>query len=270
MRLAKLSENDFNFTQQAIFPTAFQISEIGNCTPVTKPRSNQAVMSEDTRKIFREFTGNSGKNASFLRLYEVQDEVAKRIAYRLHDESAQMLAVIYLELENISRNAPENTVEKISGVVKKLDDLCDQLRQISHELRPVILDQFGLMAGLRFLADGIMKRSSLEVYVTGSLENQLSKPLQIVLYRVVQEALSNVVRHADASFADVKVWLETGSVHCTVTDNGKGILLDNSVLAVPLGLGLTSINERVAAIHGSCKIRTQRGKGTQLHIEIHL
>lgn len=209
-------------------------------------------------------------NMALLKLYDVQEEVAKRIAHRLHDESAQMLAVIYLDLAEIARDAPENTVKKLDGVVKKLDEVCEQLRRLSHELRPLILDQFGLMPGLQVLADGVRKRSGLGVAVTGSIEESLPKALETVLYRVVQEALSNVVRHAKASFVHVNLWKDQGIVHCTVTDNGNGFKVPDSSPAVFDGLGLIGIKERVAAQGGEFRIYSRSGKGTELHVEIPL
>jgi signal transduction histidine kinase len=209
-------------------------------------------------------------NRALLKLYDVHEEVAKRIAHRLHDESAQMLAVIYLDLAEIARDAPENTVKKIDGVIRKLDEVCEQLRKLSHELRPLILDQFGLMPGLQVLADGVRKRSGLGVAVTGSIEESLPKTLETVLYRVVQEALSNVVRHAKASFVHVNLWKDQGIVHCTVTDNGNGFKVPDSNSAVFDGLGLVGIKERVAAQGGDFRIYSRSGKGTELHVEIPL
>jgi signal transduction histidine kinase len=207
---------------------------------------------------------------ALLKLYDVQEDVAKRIAHRLHDESAQMLAVVYLELADIARDASDATTARIGSVVTKLDEVCAQLRRLSHELRPLILDQLGLMAGLEFLAAGVRKRSGLVLNVTGGITGPLGKPAETVLYRVVQEALSNVVRHSRASTARVHLWEEHDRVHCSITDDGVGFLLPDRA-TVPLeGLGLVGIHERVAALKGSCRIFSQRGKGTELRVELPL
>ena len=150
--------------------------------------------------------------AGLRKLYEVLDEEAKRVAHLLHDETAQILAVVYMELAEFSRDAPEAVAERISLVVSLLDDVREQLRTLSHELRPVILDQLGLIPALRFLALGIRKRSDLEVIVHGETFERLSPGIETVLYRTVQEALGNVSRHASASQADVKLWIHNQAV----------------------------------------------------------
>lgn len=209
-------------------------------------------------------------NIPLLRLYDAQEEVAKRIAQRLHDESAQMLAVIYLELAEIARECPDPVARKIAGVVENLDVVSEQLRQLSHELRPRILDQLGLMAGLNFLADGVRKRSGLDINVTGNVDRTLPRKVATVLYRVVQEALSNVVRHACATRVEVRVWKNDSKVFCSVSDDGSGFQMADGNEGAVSGLGLIGINERVVALDGDCKIFSRKGKGTDMQVEIPL
>lgn len=204
------------------------------------------------------------------RLADVQEEVAKRIAQRLHDESAQMLAVVYMELAEIAHQSPEALGRKINGVVEHLDVLKEQLRQLSHELRPLILDQLGLMAALKQLAGGVQKRSGLKVDVAGSIPASLSPALETALYRIVQEALSNVVRHACATEVEVTLWMGEKTVHCSVSDDGIGFQMPEGIGGTVNGLGLIGINERVVALDGNCKIVSRSGKGTELLVEIPL
>lgn len=203
-----------------------------------------------------------GSSTILNRLYEAQEEAGRRVAQRLHDDSAQMLATVYFELARISQDCPAETAEKINGVVKCLDEVCEQLRRLSHEIRPPILDQLGLVPALRFLADGLGRRSGLEIVVRDSTVD-IPPPIQFVLYRVVQEALSNVARHAWAAKAEVSLWVEQGSVHCIVSDDGVGFTMpENGSAAVP-GLGLAGIYERVSALGGDCTIASCRRRGTQ-------
>ncbi|MEY4640387.1 MAG: hypothetical protein RLZZ227_381 [Pseudomonadota bacterium] len=212
----------------------------------------------------------ASSGVALLKLYDVQEEVSRAIAHRLHDESAQMLAVIYLDLADIARDAPEKTATKIRAVVQKLDEVCEQLRSLSHELRPLILDQLGLMPGLQLLAEGVRKRSGLSILVEGRYEARLSKAVETVLYRVVQEALSNVARHAKATAAQIRLWDEGQRIYCSVSDNGTGLRMPDAKPPVFDGLGLVGINERVAALHGTCRIHSVYGKGTELQVEIPL
>lgn len=208
--------------------------------------------------------GNSTSGGGSGALYEAHEEAARRIALRLHDESAQMLATVYLQLAIIARDCPDSTVLKINQVIEQLDGVREQLRGLSHELSPPILDQLGLMPALHFLAKGVRGRSDLKIVVCGNIID-LPRAVGAVLYRVVQEALSNVVRHAHASEAQVRLSVENNKVFCLVSDDGIGL----KPPGVP-GLGLTGIHERVSALKGRCEIASGPKGGMQLQVEIPL
>jgi len=228
-----------------------------------------------------------GGETGFGAFYEAQEEAARRIAHRLHDESAQMLATIYLELAAIARDCPDSTVRKINVVVKQLDGVREQLRGLSHELSPPILDQLGLIPALQSLANGVKARSGLKTEVSGSIAG-LPRLVGAVLYRVVQEALSNVVRHARATKAVVSLAIKDNKVLCTVSDDGIGIKtpdqdslmgmlhrpLDGPVIGPVtgpvIGLGLAGIRDRVTALNGRCRIASRREGGMELQVEIPL
>jgi two-component system sensor histidine kinase UhpB len=222
-------------------------------------------------------------------LYQALEEASRRIALRLHDESAQMLATVYLELAVIARGCPDSTVQKINGVVKQLDGVREQLRGLSHELSPPVLDQFGLMPALQSLANGVRNRSGLKTVVSGNITS-VSRLVGTVLYRVVQEALSNVVRHAKATEAVVRLSIENNRIYCTVSDDGigftapgqhqpapPGVVNDPVYSLVPgpghgpvYGLGLAGIHERVTSLKGRCRIGSCRNGGMELMVEIPL
>lgn len=222
----------------------------------------------DTSEPIQDDQDNSALLLS--RLYEAQEEAARCVAQRLHDDSAQMLAVVYLELANIKRDCDKDIANRIGGVEKLLDGVREQIRGLSHELRPPVLDHLGLVPALRFLASGFSQRSSIEICVVGSAEG-LSHTVEIALYRVVQEALSNIVSHAHATSAEVRLWVSSDNVCCTITDNGAGFTLPDDSIKSTHGLGLLGIYERVAALGGECDIVSCRRKGTrftELQVEI--
>lgn len=209
-------------------------------------------------------------NTALRRLYEVLEEESKRIAHILHDESAQMLATAYLELAEIARESPGPVADKVQHVVGHLDEVREQLRRLSHELRPLILDQLGLIPALRFLANGVKKRSGLDVEVIGETPGRLSQAIETVLYRTVQEALNNVCRHARASHAQIRVWIDRNMIYCSVRDNGVGFKVPEQKQRVTSSLGLVGIEERVDALHGESRIISEPGKGTELQVAIPL
>ncbi|MGH8312121.1 MAG: ATP-binding protein [Gammaproteobacteria bacterium] len=215
--------------------------------------------------------GNRESNAALKRLNAILEEEAKRIAHVLHDEAAQLLASAYLELAEILHDAPDApTVRtRVERVTAHLDQVREHLRRLSHELRPPILDQLGLLPALEFLADGYRKRSGLDVSVQGALKKRLVPEAETALYRVVQEALNNITRHAQAHCVGVRVWREANRVHCTVADDGIGFD-QKAVLAKTgaKGLGIIGIQERVSTLHGTLDIRSTPGAGTELRISV--
>src|SRR5690606_23947824 len=210
----------------------------------------------------------SDSENSRRKLYDLVDAESNRIAQRLHDEAAQMLAVIYLQLADISKKVPDDISTLIADVVGHLDEVCEQLRGLSHELRPLSLDRWGLLPALRLLAKGFQKRTGATVVVTGETGGVLCKAAELAIYRGVQEALTNVRRHAKASTVWIEVELTASSVCCTVRDDGAGFRMP--VKESEVGLGLFGIHERLLSLKGSFVIKSAPGEGTELKMEIPL
>lgn len=240
-------------------------------------RTNPLHVTEDRDRVFKNFNTGRGSESALGAFCEAQEEAARQIAYRLHDESAQMLATIYLGLADIARDCPDSTARKIEMVVSQLDGVREQLRGLSHELCPPILDQLGLMPALESLANGVSERSGLKIKVSGSV-GDLPRLTGAVLYRVVQEALNNVVRHAKAEKAVVRLSIEQDKVLCTVKDDGIGFKMPGDHQSVVIGtidppvngLGLTGIHERVTALKGRCRVSSSQSGGVELKVEIPL
>lgn len=209
--------------------------------------------------------------AAIARVLEAQEETARRIAQSLHDEASQMLALVYLELANIARKSPQQTAERIDRVIHHLDSVCEQMRGLSHELHPMVLERHGLMPALRKLAKGVSKRSGLAVKIMGDVTD-LSPAIEVGIYRVAQEALANVVRHANASRAEVRVWEEGNRIHCSVRDDGVGYrpAEQKSEERYGSGLGLVGIYERVDSLGGECHILSGDRGGMELKLGIPL
>ena len=150
------------------------------------------------------------------------------------------------------------------------DRIHDQLRQISHELRPTILDELGLLPALRFLAEGTSERSGIEVAVKGTLPARLDAPVETAIYRVAQEGLNNIVKHAAARRATIVVSRQPRSLECLITDDGRGFEPERIAGEGRTGLGLLGIRERLDAVGGTLRIVTAPGQGTTLEITVAL
>jgi len=211
-------------------------------------------------------------NVVLHRLNDVLEGQARRIAHALHDEAAQLLASVHLALADVSLHYPDTT-KSVSDVRGLLEQIEERLRNLSHELRPPILEDLGLVPALEFLADSVSKRWGLAVNVNASIDGHVPATVETTMYRIVSEALINVVRHARATHADVVLRKEAHRVICSVRDNGIG--LDASVAEKGKtrgrqGLGLVEIQERTAALGGVLRLVPNIERGTDLTVEIPL
>jgi signal transduction histidine kinase len=210
--------------------------------------------------------GNQETNSALRRLNGILEEEAKRIAHALHDEAGELLATVYLELAELAREPTGPVATRVSRITGYLDRMREQLRRLSHELRPPILDQLGLVPALRFLADGVAKRTGIQVVVEDLTESRLPLQAETSLYRVVQEALTNVTKHARATRVYIRVWIDNGIAFCAVRDDGIGF--ESAGTKTTLGLGLIGIRERVTSLHGTLKIDSAPGKGTEIRVSL--
>lgn len=216
------------------------------------------------------FLGFRESNVVLHRVNEVLEGQARRIGSALHDEAAQLLASVHLALADLAVRQP-GTAKPVQGVRGLLEQIEDRLRNLSHELRPPILDDLGLVPALEFLADTISKRWGVGVAVHATLDRSLPATVETTLYRIAQEALNNVVKHAKATQASVCLRRESHKVACSILDDGVGF--DAAAVARrsgARGLGLVEIQERVVALGGALRLGDNDGGGTDLTVEIPL
>jgi signal transduction histidine kinase len=209
-------------------------------------------------------------NLVLHRLNDVLENQAKRIAYALHAEASQLVASVHLALADLATRLPSERVKEIQSVRGLLDQIEDRIRRISHELRPTILDDMGLVPAIEFLADGISQRWGIPVAVRGTLAGSLPLPVETALYRAAQEGLTNVARHAQATHAEVMLQQSPHLISCVVRDDGKGI--DGAVAGNNRrrGLGLVEIRERMAALGGTLRLVARVERGIDFIVEIPL
>jgi signal transduction histidine kinase len=211
-------------------------------------------------------------NLVLHRLNDVLENQAKRIAYALHAEASQLVASVHLALADVATRLPAEQVKEIQSVRGMLDQVEDRIRRISHELRPTILDDMGLLPAIEFLADGISQRWGIPVTVRGGVAGSLPLPVETTLYRAAQEGLTNVARHAQATCAEVSLCQSPHLITCSVRDDGKGC--DPTVVVTSTngrrGLGLVEIRERAAALGGTLRLVPRLEHGMDLIVEIPL
>jgi len=211
-------------------------------------------------------------NATLRRLNDTLEEGAKRIALSLHDEAGGIIAAARLQLDLAIRDSPNAATERFEEVRKLLDETGERLRHLSHELRPAILDDLGLGKALAFLAQGISSRSAIKVAVFGELRERPSARVELALYRVVQEALNNAIRHAKGvSAISVRLRDKRNSIVCSIRNDGEGFDVDKVLSDKKRqGLGLLGMRERVHSIGGSIAIRSAPDEGTTIEVVVPL
>jgi signal transduction histidine kinase len=161
--------------------------------------------------------------------------------------------------------------DRLDKVRAPLRQCASELRRLSHELRPPVLDDLGLIPALEFLADGVSGRIGVPIAVTGSLAGRPSGPVEVAVYRVIQEALSNVAKHAHASNVVIAIRQSESTLHCSVRDNGTGFDISGvAARRADRGLGLLAIGERINALGGTHQIVTAPGEGTELLLAVPL
>jgi signal transduction histidine kinase len=203
------------------------------------------------------------------RINEMLEEQSKRIAHAVHDEAGQLLAAVFVRLDQASRELSPFCGTCFEEIKLMLELIEVQLREIAHDLRPTVLDDLGLVPAIEELIEKVSKRYGMAITCRSTVPSRLSAPVETALYRIVQESLNNAVKHANATHVDIQLTHDDQHVNCRFQDNGAGFDL-NEVLARrgSRGLGLLGIRERVESLGGTLAIHSLPGSGTRLSITV--
>ncbi len=231
----------------------------------TESKARELAMSyENLRERERQITD------LHIRLVKAEEEERRRIARVLHDEIAQQLTGIALLL-----STPEfNLTEQSEGRIKEAKDMVKEtqkfIRDLSYDLRPPALDNLGLLAAVRALARSVALATGVSFDVEAEEEIPRTEPeTEIMLYRIIQEAVNNALKHAEPEEIRVIFKYRKPVLTVGVSDDGKGFELEK-VAAEHRGIGLNSMHERVALIGGRMEVSSAPGRGTQLKVEVEI
>jgi signal transduction histidine kinase len=207
----------------------------------------------------------------------VRDRIAvaeagrRRVAREIHDDFSQRLAGLAFSLKAVSKALPEGSPQRaeIAVIGGSLADLGEDLRRLSHDLHPAALEGRGLAAALGDHCGEIERRHGLRVKLSlDGAEDSFPPDVALGLYRIVQEALANIVRHAGAHTAQVALRAASGMVRLTVADDGGGF--DPGAARRAGGIGLASLEERAQLLGGGCRIASAPGAGTEIEATVPL
>jgi PAS domain S-box-containing protein len=212
------------------------------------------------------------------RLLQLQDDERRRIARELHDSSGQILTAIGLDLAHLAeqvqdekiRQAVPHTVQRVEETQKLVQMLHQELRTTSYLLHPPLLDEAGLSSAISWYVQGLAERSGMQIKFELS-ENfgRLARELELVVFRVVQESLTNILRHSDSERAFIRITRDRNAVRMLIEDHGKGISAEKlaSVQSGESGFGIRAMRERLRPFRGELQI-TSNGSGTQVLVTI--
>lgn len=192
-------------------------------------------------------------------MLENQESAARRFSHELHDELGQSLTAVKANLAALAAPAPNR---RIDDCLQLVDEAIKNVRELSQLLRPTILDDFGLDAGLRWQCERFNERTGIEVAYDSSLTVRLPDETETHLFRIAQEALTNIARHAKATRVEIGLHKDGDKVRLRIGDNGKGI--DAAVSSARRGIGMTGMRARARNAGGELEVRSQ---GTGVTIE---
>ena len=212
------------------------------------------------------------KGELYRRIVDAQEAERQRIARDLHDETGQALTAIGMGLRGLSTSLKNNqSPEQTTGILKNLErltaDSLKELQRLIADLRPSHLDDLGLPATIRWYVNEVAERSNLEIKVKISGEERTICPeYSTSIFRILQEALTNITKHADASQVQIIIIFEPEEVHVVVEDNGRGF--DVNLSKEKRSWGLIGMQERATLLGGQFYLRTAPGEGTMIEIVI--
>jgi len=234
------------------------------------------VMDQTKRKLAEETLKESRKKLRLLSSYllKAQEKERRRISLELHDELGQALTVLKLQLGSIKKNLPHDSVAlraDIENTLKYVDLIIENVRRLSHDLSPSILEDLGLDAALRLLIKDFVKHSNLRISCDITpIDRLFSRENQIIIYRIFQEAFTNIKRHSRASQIWISVKQKNGTVAFVIRDDGKGFDAKQppNKCGDERALGLTAMDERARMLGGALRVASVQGRGTEIVFDI--
>ena len=235
---------------------------------------NESLVAEVAERMQTEESLESSRQALqklAFQLLRVQEEERRRISLDLHDDINQRLALLAMDIEAVERQlsfSPGHVGRAVRAIQDRVVELSDAVRHLAYQLHPSILDDLGLPVALQRLVDDFTARS----HIRGNFGHKnipavIPQEIATCLYRVAQESLNNVARHAAASRVDVELTRSRSGLTVTITDDGVGFDSEQPRKG-PHGLGLLSMKERVALVKGVLQVSSAVGKGTRVQVEL--
>jgi two-component system sensor histidine kinase UhpB len=242
-------------------------------TPIFDETGELVAIEGISRDISQHVIARERLRELTVRITQAQEDERRRLARDLHDDVGQALTIMKMRLGMAEKALPEDSAarEKLDVLKTLLDDTLQTVRGLSHELRPPLLDELGWDAALSWLCDSFSQRTSIPVSYQriGDIQ-RLHGDVELTAYRVVQEALTNTARHANADLITVRAAMDETDLVLIVQDDGAGFDIEALQRSGKSSLGLLGMQERVDTVGGSVEVTSTPGHGTQITAKLPL
>lgn len=242
--------------------------------------ASMAALAIENAYLYKEVDGKARLRRQLLaREIKVQEEERRRIARELHDEAGQSLTGLIMSLDTIdqalSAKPKEGAEHQIHGFVREARDIASgtlqEIRRVIFDLRPTLLDDLGLVAAVDWYAKTSLAKAGVQVEVKAEgLDGRLPQVVEIALYRIIQEAIGNVIKHSFAKNCSVALTCADGTVEAAIEDDGKGFDRERITSSGEEHLGIAGMQERARSLNGQFAIHSRLGEGTHVQIRIPL
>jgi two-component system sensor histidine kinase UhpB len=197
-------------------------------------------------------------------MLEDQESTARRFSHELHDELGQSLTAVKANLAALRTDSASDP-SRVDDCLRLVDESIGNVRQMSQLLRPTILDDFGLEAALRWLCEGFTHRTGIQTEFKSGISGRLPDETETHLFRLAQEALTNVARHSGARNASVALDAQGGEVRLSIRDDGRGL---PPAGAGPRGMGMIGMRARARSVGGDLNVRSKAGQGVEIEVRV--
>ena len=217
---------------------------------VTERKRADETLSEMTRKLI-----------------EAQEQERARIGRELHDDINQRLAMLAVELEQLT-GSPSEVESRAQQLRKQISEISNDVQALSHELHASKLDYLGVVSGIRSWCKEFGERQQMVIDFKSDVSSSVPSDIGITLFRVLQEALHNASKYSGVKRIEVELREASSEIHLVVTDLGRGFNVETAIQG--RGLGLTSMQERIRLVKGTIEIRSKPMSGTSIHVRVPL
>jgi two-component system sensor histidine kinase UhpB len=201
-------------------------------------------------------------------MLEDQESTARRFSHELHDELGQSLTALKANLSALGASGNEAAApdrSRLEDCLRLVDESIGNVRQMSQLLRPTILDDFGLDAGLRWLCEGFTHRTGIQTEFKSTITGRLADEAETHLFRLAQEALTNVARHSGAHHATVTLDAQAGDVCLSIRDDGRGLPPGSASQG---GMGMIGMRARARSLGGDVTVTSKEGQGVEIEVRV--